>query len=393
MRRLRTNPYDVQLPVVALLLVLAVTAEASAQWRVTQLTDNDHYDWTGQSSVHGPALVWIGKPDNADNEIFLYDGHTVTQLTDNTFPDAAPSTDGASVAWTAEPSDGTDREIYFWNGNTTTRLTDNADDRNDLWPTVDDSTVVWHGGTAVPGATDWEIFLYEDGSVTQLTANDYNDYYPFVVGENIVWRGQEGGTDYEIFFHDGDSTVQLTDNSYDDKNPEVDRLGNVLWEGEVGDGDKEIFFCDGDLVTQLTDNAQDDGWSNLDGGEAVWERQEGGDDYEIFYFDGSDTTMLTDDLLDDRHPRIVGSLIAWEGDDGNDTEIFVYEIGKGITHLTNNDFDDEYPRIAGNMIGWTGYVDGEDGEIFVATPVPEPSAMILLTIGLVTLLGWRRCRR
>lgn len=48
-----------------------------------------------------------------------------------------------------------------------------------------------HGDDVVWSSTvggDSEIFLYRDGAVTQLTDNDYDDRYPFISGNTIVWN-------------------------------------------------------------------------------------------------------------------------------------------------------------------------------------------------------------
>ena len=61
----------------------------------------------------------------------------------------------------------------------------------------------------------------------------------------VVWQGcdgtncDDGGNDFEIFLYDGETTTQLTDNSYDDVAPQISG-SNVVWRG-AGD----IFVYDG----------------------------------------------------------------------------------------------------------------------------------------------------
>ena len=111
---------------------------ASATSAVTNngdnLTDNNARIW-------GSQVVWTGFDGN-DNEIYLYDGTQVIQLTDNDFEDSNPQIHDGNVTW--EGYDGSDLEIYYWDGKKTTRLTNNA--RIDRAPRIHGSDVVWEEG-------------------------------------------------------------------------------------------------------------------------------------------------------------------------------------------------------------------------------------------------------
>jgi len=54
-------------------------------------------------------------------------------------------------------------------------------------------------------------------SVVELSDNPNDDRYPQVnAGGDVVWEGYDG-SDYEIFLYNGSSTTQLTNNSNDDR--------------------------------------------------------------------------------------------------------------------------------------------------------------------------------
>ena len=73
--------------------------------------------------------------------------------------------------------------------------------------------------------SDYEIFLYDGTSTTQLTDNDYDDDCPQINDNGyVVWRDDDG-SDYEIFLYDGTSTTQLTNNDYDDYSPQINNNG------------------------------------------------------------------------------------------------------------------------------------------------------------------------
>ena len=65
------------------LLLVAVGRAEADNWTIIQLS-NDHHADMQTCDISGPNAVWDGWDGN-DVEIFLYDGSTVTQLTDNNY--------------------------------------------------------------------------------------------------------------------------------------------------------------------------------------------------------------------------------------------------------------------------------------------------------------------
>ena len=95
---------------------------------------------------------------------------------------------------------------------------------------------MWQGDDG----TDWEIFYY-DGATIQLTNNDYDDFAPYVSGQNVVWYGSDGD-DFEIFSYMNASITQLSSNSYDDLYPRISG-GNIAWYGGETPAQYEIFLA------------------------------------------------------------------------------------------------------------------------------------------------------
>jgi hypothetical protein len=59
-------------------------------------------------------VVWTGSVGGADTEIFLWDGNTIRQLTDNTYIEDKPRIYNGRAVWLG--FDGNDNEIFFWDG-------------------------------------------------------------------------------------------------------------------------------------------------------------------------------------------------------------------------------------------------------------------------------------
>jgi len=322
----------------------------AGDWVVVQLTDNAYSDSAPQ--VSGSNVVWQGY-----GGIFLYDGSTTTQLTDDGYE---PQVSGSNVVWW--DWDAFASEIFLYDGSTTTQLTHNG--YFDWAPQVSGSNVVWEGDDG----SDWEIFLYDGSTTMWLTANADDDYAPQVSGSNVVWYGSDG-SDYEIFLYDGSTTTQLTDNGDDDIDPQVSG-SNVVWQGSDG-SDYEIFLYDGSTTTQLTDNTYYDSAAQVSGSNVVWYGSDGSD-LEIFLYDGGTTTQLTDNTYYDSAAQVSGSNVVWYGDDGY-YEIFLYN-GSSTTQLTDNGYDDCDPQVSGSNVVWHGY-DGSDYEIFLAVPTSDLSRL------------------
>jgi beta propeller repeat protein len=109
---------------------------------------------------------------------------------------------GNNVVWSG--FDGSDYEIYLNNGSSTIQLTDNNSNDSSN-PKISGNNVVWAGFDG----TNSLIYLYNGSSTIQLSDNGSN---PGIFDNNIVWTGYDG-SDYEIYLYNGSSTIQLTDNS------------------------------------------------------------------------------------------------------------------------------------------------------------------------------------
>jgi len=115
----------------------------------------------------------------------MFDGTTITQITDNAYDDKKPKIGASKVVFASY--DGTDDEIsvYDIETDTTTQATDNnVDEYNHQ---VSGSNVVWE---SIPsGETDSEIYYHdtEEDTTTQITDNDIQDTNPMIVGSPTDW--------------------------------------------------------------------------------------------------------------------------------------------------------------------------------------------------------------
>jgi beta propeller repeat protein len=328
---------------------------------IRQLTTNEFYEGgEGEfdGNIEGDRVVWSGS-DGMDNEIYMFDGNTVIQLTDNETNDYQPTLSGRNVVW--EGSDGNDSEIFFYNGTTVSQLSNNTFYDNDYQ--ISGNNVVWIGNDG----NDDEIFFYNGTTTTQLTNNTTDDYGPRISGNNVVWAGSDGNDD-EIFFYNGTTTTQLTSNTTNDFDPLISG-SNVVWGADSSTG-REIFFFNGTTVSQLTNNAIDDSDYLISGSNVVWAGDTSANSKDIFLFNGTTTTQLTNNTSRFDYPQqISGSKIVWVGrtDLTYATNVFYYD-GSQIKQVTDG-YRNYDAQVSGVNVVWSGTGgsdSGKDNEIFFA---------------------------
>lgn len=257
-------------------------------------------------------------------------------------------------------------ESEAMSGPMVTQVTTNT--YEDSFPQINGDYVVWQAH--VDG--DWEIFLYDmvTKETTQLTSNNDNDLSPQTDGEHVVWQGMSSGG-WDIFLWDGIDAHNISDPVADDTSPQIAN-GLVVWTSQpVGDDDNgDIILYDiesgtGSVLSAQVDpgNAFDDTSPRIDGNVVFWLQTDDQDNVRVFVYGIHDGTVTEDTgYLSRGTPQVDGNLTVLTRHDGTDREIFLYNsIPRHHHQVTDNDMDDEFPGLSGNRMAWVAH-----GEIFVA---------------------------
>ena len=356
------------------------TLSVATSYTVTQITNNNTDDYVPM--IHGNYVVWI-EYDGNDQEIFLYDIATgiTSQITNNDITDGAGDIYGDKIVWTGweKSYDGSwGAEIYLYDISTgiTTEITNDVYD--DWSPKIDGNKVVWYGFNG----NDHEIYFYDitTGTTTQITNNNFDDSDPKISGDYIIWGGwvfENNTYTYNIYLYfvaTGTTTIIAsgqvglydTDGKY------------VVWQGCNGEcsggNDVEIYVYNisSGTTAQITNNNYFDYYPLIDSGKVVWTGEDGVDE-EIFMYDTATgvTTKITDDTYEDDFSYIQNGHVVWHKhitEDPLNQEIFVYDIATGVTtQISNNTYTDWDPVVFNGNIAWYGF-DGNDLEIYLATP-------------------------
>jgi hypothetical protein len=180
----------------------------------TKLTDdwNENYVSRLNNSGH---IAW-DKREYDHYCIKLFDGISTRTLGEGTSPKI---NDSGIVVWEGSMGDAWEtQEIFLYDGLNIIQLTDN--DYPDWGPQINSSgQIVWKGRV---GNQDYELFLYDGTRITRITDNEYDENV-YQVNESgyVVWQEYDGH-DYEIFLlkpieveipgdFDGDGAVTYND--------------------------------------------------------------------------------------------------------------------------------------------------------------------------------------
>jgi hypothetical protein len=158
-----------------------------------RLTDNDYGDYNPEINDNG-YIVWQGRG------IWLYDGFTAEEISE--YGSDAQISNNGEVVWSQyETTLGGDTEIFLYDGTSTIQLTNNS--YADRYPQInDDGCVVWRGGRLLlegdMGALfRHQIFLYDGMETTELAnymaygdANSFPSLAPKIGADGtVVWAG------------------------------------------------------------------------------------------------------------------------------------------------------------------------------------------------------------
>jgi hypothetical protein len=165
---------------------------------------------------------------------------------------------------------------------------------DNLWPSINNrGQIVWSRRSDPPFDSTAEIFLYDNGTVTQLTDDDVRDACPDINDAGvIVWsRGIGRGETLEIVRYEDGTLTRLTDDNYSDCAPRINNNGWVAWYKRIGGGchgsDSDIYLWDGSSAMRITHGGYQQAMPDInDSGDVVWTR------YNLCHSPWTGTIML-----------------------------------------------------------------------------------------------------
>ncbi|MFH1109608.1 MAG: PQQ-binding-like beta-propeller repeat protein [Planctomycetota bacterium] len=260
----------------------------------------------------------------------------VFQLTNGPRSDTFPSVSGTTYVWHQGAFGSTDKKIMKWTEGDPAPL-EISDNHTAGGARIDQGRVIWASKSSF--YADYEIRLWEAGTITTLTDNGTDDLGPDIGGFGKVWHAF-GYLEYD----NGQQRFQLSPGIPASYVRAKDSW--VVWEAGT-----EIYFWDNGTQVQLTDNDYGDYRPQTDGNTIVWFGLSSTRETIYRWRPGQGTVQITDDNFFAWQPDVSGDVIVFAGWDGHDYEIFLRYFGVNY-QLTNNDYSDEEPNIDGNRVVW-----------------------------------------
>ncbi len=129
----------------------------------------------------------------------------------------------------------------------------------------------------------FEIFLWEDGQVTQLTHNSVPDWHPDINDDgDIVWEQELGDVASNVMLYRNGETIAITndpvDSLFQNSGPKINNQGTIVWSkidtyAACGDVPAELWLYENGQARQLTNLGQSNQAANInDRGQIAWTR-------------------------------------------------------------------------------------------------------------------------
>lgn len=318
------------------------TTSVAGRWRIQQITDNSVDDI--EPDIDGQNIVWATSIDSyhyhEDYAIAMFDGDRIRFISDpGGFNQRGPRIDGDIVAWSNYVEGWT---VTIYDGTRAFNLPKTEYGAHNHLPVVDDGRVIFIGG----GAQDYDIFLYENGSTRAVTSDHLRNVSPVISGDRIVWNRGVGYTMTEIvMLSEGEIRILASVGLPFGVTPDFDGE-SVVWYGPPKSLNPFDWYLDTDA-------------------------------WEIFVFDGSTTNQITSNDWSDFSAVVAGRNVAWFQATGvpGELDLMVFD-GYQTTKVASSVSRQLGIAIDGSSIVWSAF-DGNDNEIYLATPVPEPSGVLL----------------
>lgn len=309
----------------------------NAGWYVRKITDTTNISELCPVVDNG-QLAWLGKGKKV---IQVYDGSEIITIFDITdLPDAglsAPNISNGGVVW--REYNGSDvQTIYLWDG-LNARIIDSYVNEGHpyvvepywgyppsihcLNPTIDNGRVAypkWDGH-------DYEIYVWQNGNVTQITNNDLDDLEPSINGDLVafVTWNRNVSQSQDILVWNGELFSPVGLSSTDDQDPDTDgeRIVFCAWNTEPNKK-FDIYVWDKDILMNVSQKDGSDYEPQIDGTLIAWHGQDApGEDFDIYVFDGKEIVSLAKTDQDEIHAWVSGSDVCWTASDGIQYDIYL----------------------------------------------------------------------
>ena len=275
-------------------------------------------------AIYGDRIVWTGRHDDYEEDIYMYDISTSTETRITTSGSADnPAIYGDRIVWGDWRTENWDIYLYDLSTSTETRITTSGSADN---PAIYGDRIVWMDD----GNENSDIYMYDlsTSTETQITTDESDQYSPAIYGDRIVWMDDRNGNS-DIYMYDLSTSTetQSTTNEFDQLDPAIygDRI--VWMDDRNGNSDIYMYDLSTSTETQITTNESYKWDPAIYGDRIVWnERRNGNFDIYMYNLSTSTETQVNSyESVQYTATAIYGDRIVWVSEEeGGD--IYLYDL-------------------------------------------------------------------
>lgn len=315
-------------------------------WAIQNISNTPIGSETGQC-VEGNKIVWTRNATDIQLfDIETFELETISVTGREAGMKFAPNIQSGNVVWRLYDRDRI-QSIYMWDGSEISLVDSYMNEgepyivdqfagfppsNHALDPSTWDGRVVyskWDGA-------DYELFVWENGEITQITDDDdnINDLEPNIGGEYIAfsqWPFDKSEPHYASLW-DGSKIIQLAERGDD---PHTDGVSVVF-----SDWNEDVF--------------------------GRW--------FDVILWKDGVYTNISPTFGNDFEAQISGNLVSWANNPSEFTEstsrdVYIYDNGE-IEVLADSDLNEHITWTNGDIVVF-GRTDGTQYDVFLATRIPE----------------------
>jgi hypothetical protein len=255
----------------------------------------------------------------------------------------------------------TQDEVFYYDGTSITQVTNfNSTDLRAEKVLISGDYIAW---IEVKGSGDYmppQVYMYSISShqVTQITNDQLAKQEIDISGDLIIWNAvSQGSNFYDTAYMYRISTGQITQIVVDPSNGVSDAVvsGDIIyWCSNSGAFRKGI---NSNTVTQLSSG----GCGNFDvsGAGIVWSELDSSAKSQIMWYDGQQVRQLTDDQSTNFGlPRVGNGVIVWIS---QANKAFLYDIHSQQTQIV--DEHSHSINVRGDRLAWVVYTEQPSGQV------------------------------
>jgi len=289
-----------------------------------------------QSEVNGRGRwsVWQDQRNGTWNifaKDMLSDNTPEVAITDSTFNQENPHTDGEYVVWQARQADGSlDIWVKSLDDDSLHVAVTNTSSNNEVNPVVDYPWVVFQRKSTASVDMPWQLYAknLDTNEEVAVDLSGQDQINPAIHNSKVVWQDMRDVGPGEIYLKNlSDGIVQRVTTQTDGQYHPVIENQWVVWADNRNQQlDLYAFNLLRGVELQLTETPEDETQPSINGQWVVFEEDSSGEqqiNLRLLYLPNSEVVQLTNAPSNKEKPNLISGRVLWTDVDGVETKIHI----------------------------------------------------------------------